>query len=101
MPSRFEEVGAPLEERLGNGLLQLLYHTVTFGEQLHEDALLCLSNHTTMKRASDSVVYAMLPSNMPFWLVVATLVVTTFRFLYVRKRAVEMIDGHEYHEKCD
>ena len=94
MPSRFEEVGAPLEERLGNSLLYLAYYTLSFGEQLHEDAMLCLQNDTTVKRASDAVWHAAQPSRMPYWFACSTVLVWVIRRVYIHKHASRMLDGH-------
>ena len=90
-------MGAPLEERLGDGLLYLTYYTLSFGEQLHEDAILCLRNDTTIKRASDAAWQAIQPSRMPYWFVWSTILVWLIRCVYIHKHASRMLDSHSMH----
>lgn len=106
MPGRFEEVSAPLEERLGDGLLYLAYSTLSFGERVHEDVIECMTNHTIIQRASDAAFNAMLPSKMPFWMMMFSFVFGMIRRAYMHKHARRLLYGHDYgfeleHEKTD
>ena len=106
MPGRFEVVSAPLEERLGDGLLHLAYSTLSFGEQMHSDLIECINNHTTIQRASDAAFHAILPSKMPFWMMAISLIIGFIRRMYLYTHARSIMNGHDFgfdlqHEKTE
>ena len=97
MPARFTVVSAPLEERVGNTLLDRLRDLLEVGAQLNATA----HNATAVARLRHAVVDSTGVHSLPVFLVIVGIVALAFQQVIITAEARNMLNQHRNHQPDD
>lgn len=98
---RFVEVPAPLEERVGDGIVSQIRGVIGSVASLRQHLNTSLNDKVLTDRTTDAVVEALRPGTIPFFLMVTTIVLMIAHKILVRLQAGRILLEHGHFQRED